>query len=73
MSKIKEKGNRQHYECDVCCIEDIKEEKKNNSNENIKKLEEFSEKIIDYINNLKEIFEILIKNKEELKTKNQKY
>ena len=30
LSKIKEKGNGQHFECDVCCIENIKEEIKIN-------------------------------------------
>ena len=69
MSKIKEKGNGQHFECDVCCIETIKEEKKNKLNENIKKLEEFSNTIKDSINKLKEIFETINKNKEELKIK----
>ena len=69
LSKIKEKGNGEHFECDVCCIETIKEEKKNKLNENIKKLEEFSRTIKDSINKLKEIFETINKNKEELKIK----
>ena len=34
LSKIKEKGNGQHFECEVCCIENIKEEKKNKLNDN---------------------------------------
>ena len=69
LSKIKEKGNGQHFECEVCCIENIKEEKKNKLNDNIKALEEFSEKIKASIIQLKEIFEIINKNKEELKNK----
>ena len=69
LSKIKEKGHGQHFECEVCCVENIKEEKKNKLNENIKKLEEFSENIKDSINKLKEIFETINKSKEELKTK----
>ena len=69
LSKIKEKGNGQHFECEVCSVENIKEEKKNKLNENIKKLEEFSENIKDSINKLKEIFETINKSKEELKTK----
>jgi hypothetical protein len=69
LSKSKEKGDGQHFECEICCIEKIKEEKKNKLNENIKKLEEFSENIKNSINKLKEIFETMNKSKEELKNK----
>ena len=36
LSKIKGKGDGQHFDCTVCSIEEIKEEKKNKLNENIK-------------------------------------
>ena len=69
LCKIIEKGKGQHFECSVCTVENIKEEKKSNLAENIKKLEEFSEKIKDSINKLKEIFEKKNENKENLKIK----
>ena len=55
LSKIKGEGNGQHFDCNVCLIKEIKDEKKNKLNENIKYLEDFSEKI-DIIN--KEIFNL---------------
>ena len=36
IAKIKEKGNGQHRDCDVCFIEDFENEKKEKLNENIK-------------------------------------
>ena len=45
LSKIKSKGNGQHKDCDVCNIEDIKDEKKNKLKENIKYLEDISKTI----------------------------
>ena len=56
LSKIKEKGNGQHHDCDVCSIEEIKDSKKNDLNENIKILNFFSKNIEASINELKEIF-----------------
>ena len=53
LSKIKEKGNGQHSDCNVCVIEKIKDEKKNKLTENIKILEDFSTKIENSINILK--------------------
>ena len=50
-------------------IEDIKNEKKNILNKNIKIIEDFSKTIDNQINNLKIIFEEVNKNKEELKLK----
>lgn len=57
ISKIKGKGNGQHSDCTICFIEDIKNEKKNILNENIKALEEFSKIIEKSINELKQIIE----------------
>ena len=69
LSKIKEKGNGQHTDCNVCLIEEIKGEKENKLKENIKILEDFSNKIENSINELKKIFEKINENKEELKMK----
>ena len=69
LCKIKKKGNGQHSECEVCDIEEIKEEKKNKLNENIKYLEESSKNIEESIKNLKDIYEKINKSKEEIKIK----
>ena len=53
--KIKGKGKGQHKDCDICFIEEIKEEKK--SKDNIKSLEELSKNLEEAIKNLKLIFE----------------
>ena len=72
LCKIKKKGYGQHKDCDVCEIEDIKEEKKNKYEENIKYLDELSINILNTINELKLIFDKIEKNKEELKLHIQK-
>ena len=41
-SKIEAKGYGKHKNCDICIIEEIKEEKKNKLKENIKYLEDLS-------------------------------
>ena len=41
ISKINDEKYGQHSDCDVCSIEEIKEEKKNELNDNIEKLENF--------------------------------
>ena len=69
---IKHKGNGKHKECNICVIEDIKEEKKNKLNENIKNLQELSNILDESINKLKIIFEKINENKEDLKLKIQK-
>ena len=52
IASIKEKGNGEHKECDVCFIEEYEEEKKNKLNENIKNLEDIllilEKSIIDF-------------------------
>ena len=72
ISKIKREGKGQHTDCDVCNIEDIKEEKKNKLKENIKILENLSNTFEQSINELKKIFEKINNKKEELKLKIQK-
>ena len=72
LSKIKGKGNGQHFNCNVCLIEEIKEEKRNKLNENIKYLEDFSKKIDNLINELKKLkklFKNISESKEALKLK----
>ena len=69
LSKIKIKGDGQHFECNVCSIEEIKDDKKNKLNENIKYLEEASKTIENSINKLKEIVRTVNESKEELKKK----
>ena len=72
IAKIKGKGNGQHTDCDICFIEEIKEEKKNKLKENIKSLEDLSKNLDNSINELKSLFEKINENKEELKLKIQK-
>ena len=68
-SKINKKGFGQHKDCDVCLIDEIKEEKEKLVKSNIKYLEEMSETLQDSIDNLKIIFEKTVKDKEELNIK----
>ena len=72
IAKIKGKGKGEHKDCNICFIEDIKDEKKSKLNDNIKSLENLSKTLNESINKLKEIIEIINKNKEELKLKVQK-
>ena len=70
--KIKIKGKGEHYDCDMCSIENIKNEKKNNLEENIKILKNLSNSYEELINQIKDINEKIIINKEEIKLKIQK-
>ena len=72
IAKIIKRKNGKHKDCEICAIEDIKDEKINILKENIKSLEILSNSIIQSINNLKILFEETTKNKEELKIKIQK-
>ena len=71
ITKIETKGYGQHKNCDICAIEDIKEEKKNKLKDNIKYLEDLSEDLNDSIKELKTIFDKIEERKEELKLKIQ--
>ena len=64
---IKQKGKGQHKDCEVCVIEDIKEEKKNTLENNIQNLGNLSKNLDDIINKIKIISENLNQKKEELK------
>ena len=72
ISKIKNKSDGKHKDCEVFIIEDIKQEKLSKLKENIKHLENLSEALKGSINNLKNLFENIIKDKEEIKLKIQK-
>ena len=69
ITKIKGKEYGQHTDCDICIIEDIKNEKKALLKENIKNLDNLSNNIQELINNLKILFEEINKNKEDSKNK----
>ena len=70
--KIIKEGYNQHKDCEVCKIKDIETEKKNKFKENIKCLEELSNKLDKSINELKLIFDKFNGNKEILKLNVQK-
>ena len=62
IAKIKGEGDGQHSDCNICLIKDIKEEKRNKLNENIKLLEDLSITLEKTINDLKIIFEKKVEN-----------
>ena len=68
ITKIKNKENGLHKDCDIYTIEEIKEEKMNKLNKNINNLELLSKNLEESINKLKDIYEKLNKNKEDVKT-----
>ena len=72
LCKIKIEGKGEHFNCDVCTIKNIKNEKKNKLEENIKILKDLSNSIDEFINQLKVIIEKVNINKEEIKLKIQK-
>ena len=72
ISKFQNNGNGKHAKCDVCLIKDIKDEKKEKLNANIKILEDLSNNLNKSIDELKIIFEKMNKNKEDLQLKIQK-
>ena len=72
ISKIKGRGNGQHTDCNVCFIEEIKEEKKNKLNQNIKLLQNLSNTFLKSIEELKIIFGKMTENKDEIKLNIQK-
>ena len=57
ISKIKSKGNGQHTDCDVCNLDQIKEEKEKILKENIKLLEDLSNQFENLMEELKTNFE----------------
>jgi len=71
IAKIDTNGYGQHKDCDVCIIEDIKEEKRNKLKDNIKYLEDLSNNLDNSIKELKILFDKIEEKKEELKLKIQ--
>ena len=71
LCKIKSKGYGAHKDCDIYEIEKMKDEKKNELRENIKRLEDLEGKFNENMKNLKEIFDKIEKDKEDLKIKIQ--
>ena len=67
IAKLNKLGDGQHKDCDVCYLDDIKEEKKNKLKENIKCLENLQNKFNESIESLKNIFQNVEKDKEKLK------
>ena len=72
IAKIGGEGNGQHSNCQVSFIKDIKEEKKNNLESNMKCLEDLFCKLEESLNNIKNYSQILIENKDSVKLKIQK-
>ena len=72
ITKIKEKGDGQHKNCNVCIIENISEEKKNKLNENINYLEDLSKGLEKAIEDIKALLQKIDNDKEELKLQVQK-
>ena len=69
IGKIKDKENGQHKDCNVCSINDIKEEKKLKLKDNIKCLEDLSKNFEKSINEIKLLIEKVDEKKNELKNK----
>ena len=72
LCKLKKNQNAKHKDCDVCFIEDIKDEKMNKIKENIKSLKELSNTLKDSLDNLKKFTMKINEKKEEIKLKIQK-
>ena len=72
LCKIKNEGNGQHVDCEVCCIKDITDEMKNKLNKNIKFLEDLSYNLKESINEFKVKIEKINQKKEQIQLKIQK-
>ena len=71
LTKVETKGYGQHKDCEICIIEEIKEEKKNMLKDNIKYLEDLSKNLNNSIKELKELFDKIDEIKNDLKSKIQ--
>ena len=69
IAKIQGKGKGKHNNCNIVFIEDVKEEKKNKLNNNIKCLEDLSKTLEESLNKLKIIFDKINEEKEKIKLK----
>ena len=72
ISKIRNKGNGQHRDCEVYYIIKIKNQKKENLEKNIKNLEKLSSEVEPTIKELKNIYEKINEKKDKLKMEIQK-
>ena len=72
ITKIKDKDDGQHNNCEICTIENIKSVKKNKLQDNLKSLENFSKTLESSIDELKQLFQKMNENKENLKLEVQK-
>ena len=72
LCKIKKNEIGKHKDCEVCNIEEIKEEKKNNLKKNIECLKELSQTFSQSIEELKIMYEKMNEKKEKLKMQIQK-
>ena len=71
LCKVNKKGDGQHKDCDVCIIQDIKEEKKNKLKENIKLLELLDNKFNNIMKEILEVSQKIENDKDNLKLKIQ--
>ena len=71
IAKIRKEEIGKHKDCDVCTIEDIKEEKKNKIEENIKCLNDILNKLQKSMEEIKLTIEKMDKNKKEVITQIQ--
>lgn len=67
ITKIKTDGYGQHTDCEICLIKEIKDEKIQMLNKNIKQLEELSTNIKEAIKKIKLLLEKVDEDKEKLK------
>ena len=72
VTKIKYKEYGEHYDCNICSIDGIKEEKKNIFNNNVKFVKNCLDYLESIINNMKKLLENINNNKEDLKSYVQK-
>ena len=66
---LKGRGKGFHSSCEICFLEDIKEDKKNKLKDNINTLEELTIKLDESINKLKNAFNKINERKEKIKNK----
>ena len=71
IAKIQEDNIGLHKDCKICTLKEIKDEKKNTIDENIKYLKELSGTLEKSVEQLTNAFENINKSKEELKTQTQ--
>ena len=72
ISKLKNKFYGQHTDCEICNIEEIQKEKKNNLNKNIICLEDLSKSLEKSIAELKNLFEKINENRDNIKVRIQR-